>query len=348
MWHETNHKLGSYLIQHLPNSLGFDRSRSTAESPTIPLLSVGIVRVSMSRLVDASVLVTGGAGFIGSHIADALVADNDVTVLDDLSSGKRENVPEEATFIEGDVRNATDLAQVGDVDVIFHEAAVVSVAKSVEDPASCHEVTTDGTIRALEFARRQDARFVVASSAAIYGEPEAVPVAEDHPTAPSSPYGIDKLTVDHYTRLYADLYDLPTVALRYFNVYGPRQTAGDYSGVISVFRRQALAGDPLTIHGDGSQTRDFVHVDDVVRANLAAATTGATGEAYNVGTGEETSVLELAETVRAVADSDSEIVHEDAREGDIDRSLADISKASEQLGYEPSVDLADGLATLVE
>jgi len=301
----------------------------------------------MVELTDASVLVTGGAGFIGSHIADALVTDNDVTVLDDLSSGTRSNVPEEATFVEGDVRNLADLAQAGDVDVIFHEAAVVSVAKSVENPAGCHDVTTDGTIQALEFARQQDARIVTASSAAIYGDPETVPVSEDAPKRPSSPYGVDKLTIDHYTRLYADLYDLPTVALRYFNVFGPRQTAGDYSGAVSVFRQQAQSGEPLTVHGDGSQTRDFVHVDDVVRANLAAATTEATGDAYNIGTGEETSVLELAETVRDVAGSDSDIVHEDPREGDIDRSVADISKAREQLSYEPSVALEAGLGTLV-
>ena len=301
----------------------------------------------MTALSDERILVTGGAGFIGSHIADALVKDNDVVVLDDLSTGERANVPDGAAFIEGDVRNATDLAQAGDVDVVFHEAAVVSVAKSVEDPAACHEVTTDGTIRTLEFARRQDARVVTASSAAIYGEPESVPVREDAPKAPSSPYGADKLTVDHYTRLYADLYDLPTAALRYFNVYGPRQTAGDYSGVISVFREQARAGDPLTVHGDGEQTRDFVHVSDVVAANLAAATTDATGEAFNVGTGSETSIRELAETVRDAAGTDSDIVHERSREGDIDRSLADISKARELLGYEPTVPLERGIRRLL-
>lgn len=305
-----------------------------------------VERISMAELEDERVLVTGGAGFIGSHIADALVGNNDVTVLDDLSSGRRENVPEEATFIEGDVRDAAALADAGEADVIFHEAAVVSVAESVENPQDCHTVTTDGTIQVLEFARRQDARVVLASSAAIYGDPESVPITEDAPQKPSSPYGVDKLTADHYTRLYAALYGLPTVALRYFNVYGPGQTAGDYSGVISIFREQALAGDPLTVHGDGDQTRDFVHVEDVVRANLAAATTDATGEAYHIGTGTETSVLELAETVREVADSDSAIVHEAAREGDIDRSLADVSKAREQLEYEPSMDLTTGLATL--
>jgi len=302
----------------------------------------------MVELTGQRVLVTGGAGFIGSHIADALVADNDIVVLDDLSSGERENVPEEATLIEGDVRNLADLAQAGDVDVIFHEAAVVSVAKSVENPAGCHDVTTDGTIRVLEFARQQDARIVTASSAAIYGDPETLPVGEDVPMRPSSPYGVDKLTVDHYTRLYADLYDLPTVALRYFNVYGPRQSAGDYSGAVSVFRRQAQQGEPLTVHGDGSQTRDFVHVADVVRANLAAATTDAVGEAYNVGTGAETSVLELAEAIRSVAGSESDIVHEDPRDGDIERSVADISKARGRLGYEPSVDLETGLGTLID
>jgi len=302
----------------------------------------------MSELTDMRILVTGGAGFIGSHIAAALVDNNEVIVLDNLSSGHYENIPTEVTFIESDVRDVEALSGVDDIDLIFHEAAVVSVAESVSHPQACHEVTTDGTIQVLEFARQQDARVVLASSAAIYGDPNSVPISEDAPMQPGSPYGIDKLTADHYTRLYADLYDLPTVALRYFNVYGPRQGASDYSGVISIFCDQALAGDPLTVYGDGTQTRDFVHVKDIVAANLAAARTDMIGEAFNVGTGTQTSVRELAETVRSVTNSDSTIIYEDAREGDIEQSLADISKAREYLYYEPSVDLKTGLATLVE
>jgi UDP-glucose 4-epimerase len=294
------------------------------------------------------VLVTGGAGFVGSHLAEALVGHADVRVLDDLSIGRREYVPDGATFVEGDVRDDEALDRhVSRADVVFHQAAIPSVERSVDDPVGCHEVTADATLSLLEAARRNDARVVVASSAAIYGQPEGLPVSESDSTEPASPYGIDKLAVDHYSRRYHDLYGLETVALRYFNVYGPRQTGGSYAGVVKIFRDQALDGRPITVEGDGSQTRDFVHVDDVVRANLLAAETDAVGEAFNVGTGEEVSIRDLAETVRAVADSDSEIVHGEARPGDIDRSVADVTKAKAALGYEPSVDLQDGIGSIV-
>jgi len=205
-----------------------------------------------------------------------------------------------------------------DVDIVFHQAAVVSVEKSVEEPESCHEVNTDATLHLLELAREKDFRLVLASSAAIYGEPETIPISEADSKTPTSPYGIDKWTIDRYAQVYNDLYDTETVALRYFNIYGPRQRGGDYGGVISIFRDQALAGEPITVDGDGSQTRDFVHVDDVVEANLLAATTEHTGEAYNIGRGEQTSIAELAETICAVADTDSEVTYTDPRPGDID------------------------------
>lgn len=295
-----------------------------------------------------NVLVTGGAGFIGSHLVDALVADHDVTVLDDFSSGSRGNVHPAATVVEGDIREGRRLDRATrDVDVIFHEAASVSVDRSIEDPEGSHAINVDATLSTLEAARREDARVVLASSAAIYGEPDRIPIDETEPTAPASPYGIEKLSVDHYARVYDDLYDLPTVALRYFNVYGPRQTASDYSGVISVFLEQARAGRSITVHGDGSQTRDFVHVDDVVQANLLAMETDHVGEAYNVGTGRETSIENLAETVREVADSDSEITHVEGRPSDIERSRADVEKARSMLDYEPTTALEDGLETLV-
>ncbi|MDS0280888.1 NAD-dependent epimerase/dehydratase family protein [Haloarcula onubensis] len=293
---------------------------------------------------DKTVLVTGGAGFVGSHIADAHLPDNDVRILDNFSSGKRENVPEDATLIEGDIRDDAALSEAMDgVDVVFHQAAIVSVARSVEEPTTSNAVNATGTLAVLEAARRQDARVVFASSAAIYGAPDALPVTEAEPKDPSSPYGLEKLASDHYCRLYADLYDLPTVALRYFNIYGPRQSGGDYAGVIKAFSEQAADGGPLTVHGDGEQTRDFVNVADVVQANLRAATTDATGEAFNVGTGSRTSVRELAEIIRDEVDPSAEITHVDAREGDIRHSAADISKARERLGFEPTIGLADGL-----
>lgn len=294
-----------------------------------------------------SVLVTGGAGFIGSHIADALVADNAVSVLDDLSTGRRENVPDAAELLVGDVTDDDDrAAAMTGVDLVFHEAAVVSVARSVEAPLETNRTNVDTTLRLLEDARREDARVVFASSAAVYGHPDDVPVAESHPKQPTSPYGVSKLAADQYVRLYAQLYDLPTVALRYFNAYGPRQPGGDYSGVINTFVEQARAGRPITVNDDGGQTRDFVHVDDVVRANLAAATTDAVGTAYNVGTGTAVTITTLAERVRAAASSDSPIHNVDGRPGDIRHSRAETSAACEALGFEAAVSLDDGLPTI--
>ncbi|ACV11180.1 NAD-dependent epimerase/dehydratase [Halorhabdus utahensis DSM 12940] len=305
--------------------------------------------MSQPRVSGQTVLITGGAGFIGSHLADALVEHNDVIVLDNLSTGKRENVPDGATFVEGDVRDADVVADVSDgVDLIFHKAAVVSVERSIDEPAFSHEVNFDGTLTLLEAARRVDARVVFASSAAIYGDPDTLPITESDPVDPQSPYGIDKCAADQYLRAYHDLYGLETVALRYFNAYGPRQTASDYSGVISIFGEQARAGEPITVNGDGTQTRDFVHVSDVVTANLLAATTEHVGTAYNIGTGGETSIRSLAETIQATVGTDSPIVHGDPRPGDIQRSRADITTARERLGYEPSVPLETGLATLFD
>jgi UDP-glucose 4-epimerase len=294
-----------------------------------------------------SVLVTGGAGFIGSHIADALVPENDVTILDNLASGHRKNVPEDAELIVGDVRNDDHrTAAMEGVDIVFHEAAIVSVARSVEAPLETNRTNADATLCLLEDARREDARAILASSAAIYGHPDAVPVAESHPKRPTSPYGMSKLVADHYARVYADLYGLPTVALRYFNAYGPRQPDGDYSGVIGTFVEQARSDVPLTVNGDGEQTRDFVHVTDIVRANVQAATTDATGEAYNVGTGTAVTIGELAERIRTAAGSNSSITTVEERTGDIRHSRADTTAARERLGFAATVPLERGLSTL--
>jgi UDP-glucose 4-epimerase len=299
-------------------------------------------------LRDKTVLVTGGAGFVGSHLAEALVRDNDVRILDDLSTGERGNVPADATLIEGDVRDSevVEEAMVG-VDTVFHEAALVSVSESVEHPLRSHAITGTGTLVVLDNARRENARVVLASSAAVYGQPDSVPVVETEHKRPASPYGIDKLTADQYARRFSDLYELETVTLRYFNVYGPRQNP-EYSAVVRTFLDQARRGADITVEGDGTQTRDFVHVEDVVQANCRAATTDRTGEAFNVGTGESVTIRELAETVRSVTDSSSDIVHTDPRPGDIDHSRADITEARTALGYEPSVSLTDGLAELAD
>lgn len=295
-----------------------------------------------------TVLVTGGAGFVGSHLADALVDDNEVRVLDDLSTGRRENVPEGATFIEGDIRDDATLADaMAGVDLVFHEAAQVSVTRSVERPRPSHETNVAATLAALERARREDARVVLASSTAIYGQPERVPIAEGDSKTPPSPYGIEKLALDHYARAYHDLYGLETVPLRYFNVYGPRQTADAYSGVVSIFLEAACAGEPITVQGDGEQTRDFINVRDVVRANLLAATTDHLGVAFNVGTGERVTIRELAELVRDAVGADVPIEHVEPRSGDIRHSCADVSRARELLGFEPTVSLAEGLDRLL-
>ena len=305
--------------------------------------------MTSDRPSDQTILITGGAGFIGSHLANVLVVDNDVRILDNLTTGDRENVPDSATLIEGDLRDEETLDRaIKGADLVFHEAALVSVQGSVEAPLTSHDINSTATLKLLEVARTEDARVVLASSAAIYGHPESVPITEDQSKEPTSPYGLDKLTLDHYARLYHDLYDLETVALRYFNVYGPRQVAGDYSGVISIFIDQALSGEDITVHGDGEQTRDFVYIDDVVQANLKAATTDTVGEAYNVGTGQSVTIRELAELIQDITDTDSDIVHTDARAGDIEHSEADISKAREDIGYKPTVSLREGLEQTIE
>lgn len=303
----------------------------------------------MAELEGQRILITGGAGFVGSHLADALSERNEVVVVDDLSTGDTRHVPDGVRFREADIHDPNTLdALTADVDLVFHEAAVVSVQRSIAEPLACHQTNTDATLQLLDLARERDFRVVLASSAAIFGHPETLPVTESDQKTPTSPYGIDKLTVDHYARAYNDLYDVETVTLRYFNIYGPRQRAGDYGGVISIFRDQALAGNPITIDGDGTQTRDFVHIDDVVDANIRAATTDHVGEAYNIGRGTQTSINELAEAMREVTESSSTITRSEPRPGDIASSVADISKARRELGFEPSVSLRDGLKTLVE
>lgn len=300
------------------------------------------------KITGRTILVTGGAGFIGSHIVDAVCEQNEVRVLDTLSSGSRTNVAPNAELIEGNIcdQDTLNMAMEG-VDIVFHKAAIVSVPESVERPQECHHVNGTATLNLLEEARANDSRVVFASSAAIYGHPDSVPISEDAPKRPTSPYGLEKLSSDYYTEIYAERYGVETVNLRYFNVYGPRQTGGQYSGVISTFLEQARASEPITVEGDGKQTRDFVHVDDVVQANLLAATTEATGASYNIGTGSSISIRELAAMIQKHVDTDSDIVHKTPRPGDIEYSEADISKATSQLGYTPTVTVEDGLSELI-
>jgi UDP-glucose 4-epimerase len=290
-------------------------------------------------------LVTGGAGFVGSHLVESLSTEH-VRVLDDFSTGRRDRLPDDVEVVEGDVADpdAISRAMTG-VDCVFHLAAMVSVPESVERPVACQRRNADATTRLLDEARRADARVVLSSSAAVYGEQDSLPISETARPRPQSPYGVTKLAGDHQAAVFADLYDLPVVSLRYFNVYGPR---GGTNGVVGAFVSRALAGETLEIDGDGRQTRDFVHVDDVVRANRLAADADATGEVFNVGTGRAVSIRRLAAVVADAVDGDVAVEHTASRTGDVRDSRADVGKARDLLGFEPRVDLATGVERLVE
>jgi UDP-glucose 4-epimerase len=299
-----------------------------------------------------SILVTGGAGFIGSHIARALAAENHVKILDDFSSGKKASTAGAGNIdvIGGDIRDqkAVDKSVAGR-DIVFHEAANVRIPASIKDPRMDAEINTIGTLNVLESCRKHDvSRVVFASSSALYGNPRTLPVAEGHPPSPMSPYALSKYCAETYMRIYHELYGLETVSLRYFNVYGPGQNADSpYSGVISIFMKNIREGRPLTIHGDGGQTRDFVNVADVVSANvLAAQSAKAPGMAFNVGTGTSVSINDLVRAIGKISGRVPEVLHEKTREGDVMHSRADIRLAGRVLGYRPSVKLEDGLRGL--
>ena len=302
------------------------------------------------------VLVTGGAGFIGSHLVERLVSEgHEVSVLDSFTTGKRQNLDPfrgRITIHENDVRDsaAVDRAVEG-CELVFHEAAVVSVPYSVEHPQETHDVNIQGTLNVLLAARKSGVRRVVfASSAAVYGEEPTLPKSETMVPEPISPYGVEKLTAEHYLRTFARLYGVETVALRYFNVFGPRQDpASPYSGVISVFVRRLLSRQPISIFGDGQQSRDFVNVADVVQANLLAAhAPAASGHVYNVARGDRTTLLELATTLGRVVGTAVAPTLAPERAGDIRHSQATIERARRELGYEPRVDLETGLTGLVD
>lgn len=300
-----------------------------------------------------TVLVTGGAGFIGSHLVEALVrAGNKVSVIDDLSCGSLTNladVIQEVEFCYGSVLDNTLITScIQNVSVIFHLAAVVSVVKSIEDPLNTHRINTEGTLLILEAAAQQGARVIFASSAAVYGEGGSVPTRESDQTMPISPYGAQKLYGEDLLRSYVKSGRLEGYCLRYFNVYGPRQDPGSpYSGVVSVFFDQLARGEPITIHGDGEQTRDFISVHDVVRANLLAMRAPhADGLALNIGTGVGTSVNRLAELAQEAVGVRADIRHVDPRLGDIRESVSDPSQAKAQIAFRPVVSIKDGLKEL--
>ncbi len=295
-------------------------------------------------------LVTGGAGFIGSNLVRHLIRDgHQVTVLDNLSSGHSRNLSGlSVRLIEGDIRIPDAVAEaIKESEVVFHLAASVGNKRSIDCAIQDAEINVMGTVRLLDAARRAGVRKVVASSSAgIFGELKTLPIREDHPIDPDTPYGASKLCAEKETLAYGKLFDLETVCLRYFNVYGPNQRFDAYGNVIPIFVFRMLRGEPLTIFGDGEQTRDFVNVADVVRANLGAATPGVRG-AFNIGCGARITINNLLRKLKAASGVAPAIEFEPSRPGDVRHSQADIAAAGRAFGYAPSVGLDAGLKEYV-
>ena len=305
-------------------------------------------------------LVTGGAGFIGSHVAELYLREGyRVDIVDDLSTGKRANVPAGAEFHELDIGSpqSAALVRAGRFDVVSHLAAQIDVRKSVNDPAHDARINIAGSLNLLEAVRASGAktRFIFSSTGgAIYGDFVSVPTVEEMPKDPESPYGIAKLSVEYYMGYFARTHGLDTVSLRYANVYGPRQDPHGEAGVVATFCNRILHGQAMTVFGDGRQTRDYVYVEDVARANLAAARASLPKMAqvdtrsFNIGTAAETTVLELADGLRRAAGSDVPIEHAPPRAGEQMRSAVSIEKARKHLAWSPTVGLTEGLKATFE
>jgi UDP-glucose 4-epimerase len=296
------------------------------------------------------IMVTGGAGFIGSHAVDALIASGagEVSVLDDLSTGKRKQVNARATLYQTDLRDAAAVSSVIDKarpEIIFHLGAQLDVRRSVADPAFDAQVNVVGFVNLMESARKHGLKRVVFSSTggAIYGEQDEFPCNEDHPKRPVSPYGVAKLATEAYLFFYKVEYGIDYVALRFSNVYGPRQDPHGEAGVVAIFCGRILDSLPATIYGDGTQTRDYVYVGDVVRAVVAAGKSTASGIALNVGTGIETNVNDIYSTLAGIADFPTKAEHAAAKPGEQKRSVISPARAAKELGWRPERKLADGL-----
>ncbi|HEY3725061.1 MAG TPA: NAD-dependent epimerase/dehydratase family protein [Acidimicrobiia bacterium] len=299
------------------------------------------------------VLVTGGAGFIGSHLVDALVGGgHHVRVLDDLSNGRKENVNPAAELVVGSLADPDAVAAVvADTELVFHLGALGAVSRSVADPLTTDAVNVHGTLSVLKCACDAGVRRVVfASSSSVYGGAEIIPTPESAPLRPRSPYAVSKLAAEWYTRSFPSLFPIETVALRYFNVFGPRQRPdATYAAVIPLFAAALRKGERPVVYGDGQTTRDFTYVSDVVAANLAAADAPSTvsGEVYNIAPGRSSSLLELLDVLGDLLDRSPDPVFEDPRPGDVPRACADAGAAARDLGWHPRVPFAEGLAHYV-
>jgi UDP-glucose 4-epimerase len=302
---------------------------------------------------NKKVLVTGGAGFIGSNLVKSLVENgNSVTVLDNFLSGYRDNLDSfpSVRIIEGDIRdkNAVEIAIKG-AEVVFHLAASVGNKRSIDLPITDAEINVLGTLNVLEASRKEGVRKIVTSSSAgIFGELKTLPIKEDHPIEPDSPYGCTKLCEEKLCLSYAKLYDIEAVCLRYFNVYGPNQRFDAYGNVIPIFVFRMFNNEPLIIFGDGEQTRDFVHVDDVVQANIKAANTIGVSGAFNIASGTRVTINQLVKMITKDHLNGVEIKRGPERPGDVRHSLADISLANKMIGFQPTVDLEIGVKEYVE
>jgi UDP-glucose 4-epimerase len=313
-------------------------------------MRIVVRQAAVDSMKGKRVVVTGGAGFIGSNLAWALCDDNDVVVVDNLSTGRISNIKplvdeKKVRFIQGCVTDSRLMKKtLKGADYVFHEAAVPSVPRSVRDPLATNEAGITGTLTTLIAARDCDIRkLIFASSSSVYGDAPTLPKSEEMPLNPKSPYALTKVACEGYCGLFDELYDLRTVCLRYFNVFGPRQDpTSEYAAVIPQFISKAFAGEDLSVYGDGRQTRDFTFVADAVRANLLAAESKAKGN-YNIATGSRIQIRTLASKVIGATRSKARVKYRSPRSGDIRHSLADIAKARKDLGYTPEYTVLQGL-----